>query len=175
MGPLIDKDAVNMYLSAIKKAVKEGGKIVVEGGVLEGVGYESGCYVKPVIIEAENHFEIVQEETFAPILYLIKYSNLDEAIGLQNGVKQGLSSAIMTKDLREAEMFLSASGSDCGIANVNIGTSGAEIGGAFGGEKETGGGRESGSDAWKIYMRRQTNTINYTSDLPLAQGIKFDL
>ena len=175
VGPLIDKDAVNMYLSAIKKAVKEGGKIVVEGGVLEGVGYESGCYVKPVIIEAENHFEIVQEETFAPILYLIKYSSLDEAINLQNGVKQGLSSAIMTKDLREAEKFLSASGSDCGIANVNIGTSGAEIGGAFGGEKETGGGRESGSDAWKIYMRRQTNTINYSSDLPLAQGIKFDL
>ena len=175
VGPLIDKDAVNMYLSAIKKAVKEGGEIVVEGGVLEGVGYESGCYVKPVIIEAENHFEIVQEETFAPILYLIKYSSLDEAISLQNGVKQGLSSAIMTKDLREAEKFLSASGSDCGIANVNIGTSGAEIGGAFGGEKETGGGRESGSDAWKIYMRRQTNTINYSSDLPLAQGIKFDL
>ena len=175
VGPLIDKDAVNMYLNAIKKAVKEGGEIVVEGGVLEGVGYESGCYVKPVIIEAENHFEIVQEETFAPILYLIKYSSLDEAISLQNGVKQGLSSAIMTKDLREAEKFLSASGSDCGIANVNIGTSGAEIGGAFGGEKETGGGRESGSDAWKIYMRRQTNTINYSSDLPLAQGIKFDL
>ena len=175
VGPLIDKDAVNMYLSAIKKAVKEGGEIVVEGGVLEGVGYESGCYVKPVIIEAENHFEIVQEETFAPILYLIKYSSFEEAISLQNGVKQGLSSAIMTKDLREAEKFLSASGSDCGIANVNIGTSGAEIGGAFGGEKETGGGRESGSDAWKIYMRRQTNTINYSSDLPLAQGIKFDL
>ena len=150
-------------------------KIVVEGGILEGAGYESGCYVKPVIIEAENHFEIVQEETFAPILYLIKYSTLNEAISLQNGVKQGLSSAIMTKDLREAEKFLSASGSDCGIANVNIGTSGAEIGGAFGGEKETGGGRESGSDAWKIYMRRQTNTINYSSDLPLAQGIKFDL
>ena len=175
VGPLIDKDAVKMYLEAIENAVKEGGKIVVEGGVLEGEGYESGCYVKPVIIEAENHFEIVQEETFAPILYLIKYSSLDEAISLQNGVKQGLSSAIMTKDLREAEKFLSASGSDCGIANVNIGTSGAEIGGAFGGEKETGGGRESGSDAWKIYMRRQTNTINYTSDLPLAQGIKFDL
>tara|TARA_B100000927_G_scaffold291728_1_gene296249 strand:- start:1949 stop:3481 length:1533 start_codon:yes stop_codon:yes gene_type:complete len=175
VGPLIDKDAVKMYLEAIKNAVKEGGKIVVEGGVLEGDGYESGCYVKPVIIEAENHFEIVQEETFAPILYLIKYSTLNEAIALQNGVKQGLSSAIMTKDLREAEKFLSASGSDCGIANVNIGTSGAEIGGAFGGEKETGGGRESGSDAWKIYMRRQTNTINYTSDLPLAQGIKFDL
>jgi aldehyde dehydrogenase (NAD+) len=175
VGPLIDNDAVKMYLGAIEKAVKEGGKIVVDGGVLEGDGYESGCYVKPVIIEAENHFEIVQEETFAPILYLIKYSALDEAIALQNGVKQGLSSAIMTKDLREAEKFLSASGSDCGIANVNIGTSGAEIGGAFGGEKETGGGRESGSDAWKVYMRRQTNTINYTSDLPLAQGIKFDL
>ena len=148
---------------------------MVEGGVLSGKGYESGCYVKPVIIEAENHFEIVQEETFAPILYLMKYSTLDEAIEMQNGVKQGLSSAIMTTNLREAERFLSASGSDCGIANVNIGTSGAEIGGAFGGEKETGGGRESGSDAWKIYMRRQTNTINYTSDLPLAQGIKFDL
>ncbi|MAW31303.1 MAG: aldehyde dehydrogenase family protein [Flavobacteriales bacterium] len=175
VGPLIDKDAVRMYLEAIENAIKEGGKIVVEGGVLEGDGYESGCYVKPVIIEAENHFEIVQEETFAPILYLIKYSTLNEAITLQNGVKQGLSSAIMTKDLREAEKFLSASGSDCGIANVNIGTSGAEIGGAFGGEKETGGGRESGSDAWKIYMRRQTNTINYTSDLPLAQGIRFDL
>ena len=175
VGPLIDKDAVKMYLGAIEKAVNEGGKIVVDGGVLEGDGYESGCYVKPVIIEAENHFKIVQEETFAPILYLIKYSSLDEAITMQNGVKQGLSSAIMTKDLREAEKFLSASGSDCGIANVNIGTSGAEIGGAFGGEKETGGGRESGSDAWKIYMRRQTNTINYTSDLPLAQGIKFDL
>ena len=175
VGPLIDDAAVKMYLNAIVKAKEEGGKVLVDGGVLSGDGYESGCYVKPVIIEAENHFEIVQEETFAPILYLIKYSTLNEAIALQNGVKQGLSSAIMTKDLREAEKFLSASGSDCGIANVNIGTSGAEIGGAFGGEKETGGGRESGSDAWKIYMRRQTNTINYTSDLPLAQGIKFDL
>ena len=175
VGPLIDDDAVKMYLNAIVKAKEEGGKVLVDGGVLSGDGYESGCYVKPVIIEAENHFEIVQEETFAPILYLMKYSSLGEAIDMQNNVKQGLSSAIMTTNLREAEKFLSAAGSDCGIANVNIGTSGAEIGGAFGGEKETGGGRESGSDAWKIYMRRQTNTINYTSDLPLAQGIKFDL
>ena len=175
VGPLIDRAAVEMYLSAIKKAVEEGGTVLVEGGVLEGPGYESGCYVKPVIIEAENHYDIVQHETFAPILYIMKYSELDEAIAMQNGVKQGLSSAIMTKNLREAERFLSVSGSDCGIANVNIGTSGAEIGGAFGGEKETGGGRESGSDAWKIYMRRQTNTINYTKELPLAQGIKFDL
>ena len=142
--------------------------------MLEGEGFESGCYVNPVIIEAENHFEIVQEETFAPILYIMKYSKLEEAIEMQNDVKQGLSSSIMTTNLREAEKFLSAAGSDCGIANVNIGTSGAEIGGAFGGEKETGGGRESGSDAWKIYMRRQTNTINYTKELPLAQGIKFD-
>ena len=175
VGPLIDKDAVKMYLSAIEKAKKEGATVLVEGGVLKGSGYESGCYVQPVIIEAENQYSIVQEETFAPILYLMKYSKLEEAIEMQNNVKQGLSSAIMTKNLREAERFLSASGSDCGIANVNIGTSGAEIGGAFGGEKETGGGRESGSDAWKIYMRRQTNTINYTSELPLAQGIKFDL
>ena len=175
VGPLIDKDAVNMYLSAIEKAKSEGGNVLVEGGVLMGDGYESGCYVKPVIIEAKNHFEIVQDETFAPILYIMKYSTIEEAIELQNGVKQGLSSAIMTTNLRESEKFLSAAGSDCGIANVNIGTSGAEIGGAFGGEKETGGGRESGSDAWKIYMRRQTNTINYTVELPLAQGIKFDL
>lgn len=175
VGPLIDKDAVNMYLSAIEKAKEEGGNVLVEGGVLVGGGYESGCYVKPVIIEAENHFQIVQDETFAPILYIMKYTDLEEAIEMQNGVKQGLSSAIMTTNLREAEKFLSVSGSDCGIANVNIGTSGAEIGGAFGGEKETGGGRESGSDAWKIYMRRQTNTINYTQELPLAQGIKFDL
>ena len=164
-----------MYLAAIEKAKNEGGNVLVEGGVLSGEGYESGCYVKPVIIEAENHFEIVQEETFAPILYVMKYSELENAIQMQNDVKQGLSSAIMTTKLREAEKFLAASGSDCGIANVNIGTSGAEIGGAFGGEKETGGGRESGSDAWKIYMRRQTNTINYTDKLPLAQGIKFDL
>ena len=175
MGPLIDKDAVNMYLNALEEIKKQGGKIVVEGGVLEGEGYESGCYVKPVIAEVENHYEIVQDETFAPILYLIKYSDFDEAIDMQNGVVQGLSSAIMTTNLREAEEFLSHRGSDCGIANVNIGTSGAEIGGAFGGEKETGGGRESGSDAWKVYMRRQTNTINYSRDLPLAQGISFEL
>jgi len=176
VGPIIDKDAVNMYLAAIEKAKAEGGKVLVEGGVLEGEGYESGCYVKPAIVEVENHYEIVQNETFAPILYIMKYSgDVHNAVALQNGVVQGLSSAIMTSDLRESEAFLSAQGSDCGIANVNIGTSGAEIGGAFGGEKETGGGRESGSDAWKIYMRRQTNTINYTKELPLAQGIKFDL
>jgi len=147
----------------------------VEGGVVKGKGFESGCYVKPCIAEASNSFAIVQHETFAPILYIMKYKTLDEAIAMQNDVPQGLSSAIMTNNLREAEQFLSAPGSDCGIANVNIGTSGAEIGGAFGGEKETGGGRESGSDAWKIYMRRQTNTINFTNRLPLAQGIKFDL
>ncbi len=176
MGPLIDTDAVNNYLNAIEKATKEGGKVIVPGGVLEGGAYNSGCYVRPTIIEAQNHFEIVQEETFAPILYLIKYDgDVNKAIEIQNGVKQGLSSAIMTNNLREAEAFLSVAGSDCGIANVNIGTSGAEIGGAFGGEKETGGGRESGSDAWKAYMRRQTNTINYTTELPLAQGITFDL
>ncbi|APD06245.1 aldehyde dehydrogenase (NAD(+)) [Flavobacteriaceae bacterium UJ101] len=176
VGPLIDKDAVKMYEAALEKVVAEGGNIIVEGGVLEGEGYESGCYVKPAIAEAQNHFEIVQHETFAPVLYLLKYSGgIENAIELQNGVAQGLSSAIMTNNLREAERFLSHAGSDCGIANVNIGTSGAEIGGAFGGEKETGGGRESGSDAWKVYMRRQTNTINYTADLPLAQGIKFDL
>jgi aldehyde dehydrogenase (NAD+) len=176
VGPLIDKDAIKAYQAALKKVVEEGGRIIVEGGVLEGEGYESGCYVKPAIAEAENHYEIVQHETFAPVLYLIKYSGgIENALELQNGVVQGLSSAIMTNNLREAERFLSVQGSDCGIANVNIGTSGAEIGGAFGGEKETGGGRESGSDAWKIYMRRQTNTINYTTELPLAQGIKFDL
>ena len=174
MGPLIDKDAVNNYLNSIEKAKAEGGKFLVEGGVLEGEGYESGCYVKPCIAEVENGYSIVQHETFAPILYLIKYSSLEEAVQLQNDVPQGLSSSIMTTNLREAEYFLSAAGSDCGIANVNIGTSGAEIGGAFGGEKETGGGRESGSDAWKAYMRRQTNTINYSTELPLAQGIKFD-
>ena len=175
VGPLIDKDAVKMYLDAIEKCNQEGGRFLVEGGLLKGRGYESGCYVKPCIAETKNSFEIVQHETFAPILYLMKYSTLDEAIALQNGVPQGLSSAIMTTNLRESEQFLSSGGSDCGIANVNIGTSGAEIGGAFGGEKETGGGRESGSDAWKIYMRRQTNTINYTNQLPLAQGIRFDL
>lgn len=175
VGPLIDKDAVKNYLTALDRVVSEGGKLVVEGGVLEGKGYESGCYVKPAIAEAENSMAIVQHETFAPILYLIKYKTLEEAIALQNGVPQGLSSAIMTLNMREAELFLSAGGSDCGIANVNIGTSGAEIGGAFGGEKETGGGRESGSDAWKAYMRRQTNTLNWGNNLPLAQGIKFDL
>ncbi len=176
VGPLIDTQAVEMYQNALTKVVEEGGTLLVEGGVLSGDGYESGCYVKPAIAEAKNTFEIVQHETFAPVLYLLKYSgDVENAIDVQNGVKQGLSSAIMTNNLREAERFLSVMGSDCGIANVNIGTSGAEIGGAFGGEKETGGGRESGSDAWKIYMRRQTNTINYTTSLPLAQGIKFDL
>ncbi|MGB5238404.1 MAG: aldehyde dehydrogenase family protein, partial [Flavobacteriaceae bacterium] len=176
IGPLIDKGAVADYQNALNAVVDQGGTIIVDGGILEGEGYESGCYVKPAIVEAANSMEIVQHETFAPILYLLKYEgNVSNAIDIQNNVVQGLSSAIMTGNLREAEQFLSASGSDCGIANVNIGTSGAEIGGAFGGEKETGGGRESGSDAWKIYMRRQTNTINYTEDLPLAQGIKFDL
>ncbi len=175
VGPLIDKDAVKLYLSSLDACKKEGGKFIVEGGVLDGNGYESGCYVKPCIAEAEPGYKIVQHETFAPILYLLKYRTIEEAITIQNEVPQGLSSAIMTLNLREAEKFLSHGGSDCGIANVNIGTSGAEIGGAFGGEKETGGGRESGSDAWKAYMRRQTNTINYSVDLPLAQGIKFDI
>ncbi len=175
VGPLIDQDAVAMYLDSIEKCKAAGGNFIVEGGVLKGKAYTSGCYVKPCIAEAKNHFPVVQHETFAPILYLMKYKTMDEAIALQNGVPQGLSSAIMTNNLREAEHFLSVAGSDCGIANVNIGTSGAEIGGAFGGEKETGGGRESGSDAWKVYMRRQTNTINYTRNLPLAQGIKFNL
>ena len=175
MGPLIDQDAVKLYLDSIEKCKAEGGNFVVEGGALAGDEYASGCYVKPCVAEVENHYKIVQHETFAPILYLIKYKTIEEAIDLQNGVPQGLSSAIMTGNLREAEQFLSYAGSDCGIANVNIGTSGAEIGGAFGGEKETGGGRESGSDAWKVYMRRQTNTINYSKTLPLAQGIKFDL
>ncbi len=174
MGPLIDTAAVDLYSKALEKLVAEGGKIVREGGVLSGKGYETGCYVKPAICEGEIHYQIIQDETFAPILYLLKYKTFDEAIELQNGVVQGLSSAIMTNNMREAQLFLSTAGSDCGIANVNIGTSGAEIGGAFGGEKETGGGRESGSDAWKAYMRRQTNTINYGTDLPLAQGIKFD-
>jgi aldehyde dehydrogenase (NAD+) len=173
VGPLIDKEAVKMYLDAIEKCKQEGGKFIVEGGAITGNGYESGCYVKPCIAEVDNDFTIVQHETFAPILYLIKYKTLDEAIGLQNNVPQGLSSSLFTLNMRESEQFLSASGSDCGIANINIGTSGAEIGGAFGGEKETGGGRESGSDAWKVYMRRQTNTINFTDKLPLAQGIKF--
>ncbi|WP_294213164.1 aldehyde dehydrogenase family protein [uncultured Chryseobacterium sp.] len=175
VGPLIDRDAVEQYTKSIEKCKQEGGNFVVEGAVLEGEEYASGCYVKPCIAEVKNSYEIVQHETFAPILYLIRYSTLEEAIAIQNDVPQGLSSAIMTQNLREAEIFLSHAGSDCGIANVNIGTSGAEIGGAFGGEKETGGGRESGSDVWKYYMRRQTNTINYTAQLPLAQGIKFDL
>lgn len=176
VGPLIDSDAVKMYEDALAAAKAEGGKIIVEGGVLEGSGYESGCYVKPAIVEAKNDFKIVQHETFAPILYIMKYSGgVENAIAIQNGVPQGLSSAIMTNSIKDSEAFLSCAGSDCGIANVNIGTSGAEIGGAFGGEKETGGGRESGSDAWKVYMRRQTNTINYSDSLPLAQGIKFDL
>lgn len=175
VGPLIDKDAVKGYLNALKEIDNAGGKFIVEGEVLEGEEYSSGCYVRPAIAEVENHWKIVQEETFAPILYLIKYSELSDAIAIQNNVVQGLSSAIMTTNMRAMEQFLSSTGSDCGIANVNIGTSGAEIGGAFGGEKETGGGRESGSDAWKVYMRRQTNTINYGTDLPLAQGIKFEL
>ena len=175
VGPLIDKDAVQMYQDSIEKCKVEGGNFVVEGAVLSGAGFESGCYVKPCIAEAKPGYKIVQHETFAPILYLLKYKTIDEAIAIQNEVPQGLSSSIMTLNLREAEQFLSHAGSDCGIANVNIGTSGAEIGGAFGGEKETGGGRESGSDAWKVYMRRQTNTINYSTSLPLAQGIKFDV
>src|SRR5574338_44915 len=172
VGPLIDKGAVKDFTNALKQVVEEGGKIIYGGDVLEGEAYKSGSYVVPAIVEAENHYNIVQEETFAPILYLIKYSgDVKNAIELQNGVVQGLSSSIFTNNMREAELFLSAEGSDCGIANVNIGTSGAEIGGAFGGEKETGGGRESGSDAWKTYMRRQTNTINWSRELPLAQGI----
>jgi len=175
VGPLIDKAAVNAYLQAIEALKKEGGTVLCGAEVMTGEGYESGCYVKPTICEAKNDFAIVQHETFAPILYLLKYKEMDEAIAMQNGVKQGLSSSIFTDNIQEAEAFLSAWGSDCGIANVNIGTSGAEIGGAFGGEKETGGGRESGSDSWKAYMRRQTNTINYGKELPLAQGIKFDL
>ena len=175
VGPLIDTDAVQLYQDAIEKCKAEGGNFVVEGGVLSGGGFESGCYVRPCIAEAKPGYKIVQHETFAPILYLLSYKTIEEAIAIQNEVPQGLSSAIMTLNMREAETFLSHIGSDCGIANVNIGTSGAEIGGAFGGEKETGGGRESGSDAWKAYMRRQTNTINYSTSLPLAQGIKFDI
>jgi aldehyde dehydrogenase (NAD+) len=173
IGPLIDSISVDAFSDALKKAETEGGKIIFGGEVLSGQGYESGNYVVPAIVEAENHYEIVQEETFAPILYMIKYKDIDEAIALNNGVPQGLSSSIFTLNVRESEKFLSEVGSDCGIANVNIGTSGAEIGGAFGGEKDTGGGRESGSDSWKVYMRRQTNTINYGTELPLAQGIEF--
>jgi aldehyde dehydrogenase (NAD+) len=175
VGPLIDTDAVKSFTNAIEQVLKEGGNILYGGEVLSGAGYESGCYVRPCIAEAQNHFHIVQEETFAPILYLMKYSSMEEAMEMHNDVPQGLSSAIFSRNILETEKFLSHEGSDCGIANVNIGTSGAEIGGAFGGEKETGGGRESGSDAWKVYMRRQTNTINYSTELPLAQGIKFDI
>lgn len=175
VGPLIDQDAVVQYKEAVELAKSEGGNVLVGAEQLSGDGYESDCYVRPVLIEAKNDFAAVQKETFAPILYLMKYSSIEQAIKMQNDVPQGLSSSIITDSVKEAELFLSVKGSDCGIANVNIGTSGAEIGGAFGGEKETGGGRESGSDSWKIYMRRQTNTINYGSDLPLAQGIKFDL
>ncbi len=175
VGPLIDKDAVSAYQRAIDTGKQQGCRYLIDGEVLAGDGFDSGCYVRPCIAEAEPGFGIVSEETFAPILYLLKYATLDQAIAIQNDVPQGLSSSIMTLNLREAEQFLSAGGSDCGIANVNIGTSGAEIGGAFGGEKETGGGRESGSDAWKSYMRRQTNTINYSAQLPLAQGIKFEI
>jgi aldehyde dehydrogenase (NAD+) len=176
IGPLIDKGTVASFLEAIERVKKEGGGLISGGEVLNGPGFESGCYVRPAIVEAENHYDIVQEETFAPILYLIRYKgDAHQAIALQNAVQQGLSSSIFTDSMKEAEIFLSHWGSDCGIANVNIGTSGAEIGGAFGGEKDTGGGRESGSDAWKAYMRRQTNTINFGDTLPLAQGIKFDI
>ncbi|RYC66865.1 L-piperidine-6-carboxylate dehydrogenase [Spirosoma sordidisoli] len=175
VGPLIDKQAVAAYQATVREIRELGGRFVVEPGVLDGLGFESGCYVRPCIAEAENEWPVVQRETFAPILYLLSYTTLDDAIAQQNGVPQGLSSSIFTLNMREAERFLSMAGSDCGIANVNIGTSGAEIGGAFGGEKETGGGRESGSDAWKAYMRRQTNTINYGTTMPLAQGITFEL
>jgi len=171
MGPLTDESAVRSYEKAVAAAVAEGGKVLTGGKRVEG----PGCFVEPTIIQAKNEWSIVQDETFAPILYVIPFKDLEEAIEMHNDVPQGLSSAIFTLNVRNAERFLSAVGSDCGIANVNIGTSGAEIGGAFGGEKETGGGRESGSDAWKAYMRRQTNTINWSTALPLAQGIKFDL
>lgn len=175
VGPLVDKAAVETFRLAQEEVVKSGGKIVYGGEVLEGEGYESGCFVRPAIAESENHWEIVQEETFAPLLHLMKYKTIEEAIEIHNAVPQGLSSSIFSKNIHETELFLSHAGSDCGIANVNIATNGAEIGGAFGGEKDTGGGRESGSDSWKAYMRRQTNTINYSKELPLAQGIKFDL
>jgi aldehyde dehydrogenase (NAD+) len=175
VGPLIDNAAVNDFLSAIEKVKEQGGKILIGGTAKQGKGFTTGCYVEPCIAEVKENLAIVKHETFAPLLYIMKYRTIDEAIQLHNGVPQGLSSAIFTENMLEAEQFLSSAGSDCGIANVNIGTSGAEIGGAFGGEKETGGGRESGSDSWKAYMRRQTNTINYGKTLPLAQGIKFDI
>ena len=173
MGPLVNKEAVSNMQKAIKRIQEEGGKILYGGETLDGADYPGGCYIKPCIATCKNEAAIVQEETFAPILYIIPYKTIDEAISIHNDVPQGLSSAIFTTNMLEAEQFLAHTGSDCGIANVNIGTSGAEIGGAFGGEKETGGGRESGSDAWKAYMRRQTNTINWSKELPLAQGIKF--
>jgi len=176
VGPVIDTDAVANYNHALEQVVIQGGKVLVEGGVLSGAGYESGCYVRPAIAEATNDMQIVQHETFAPVLYLLKYSGtVENALEQQNGVAQGLSSAIMTNNLREAEHFLSQRGSDCGIANVNIGTSGAEIGGAFGGEKILVVDVSLDLMLGKYYMRRQTNTINYTTELPLAQGIKFDL
>jgi aldehyde dehydrogenase (NAD+) len=175
VGPLVDKWAVESFVSAIEKVKSEGGNILVGGELLSGERYKSGCFVTPCIAEVENHYEIVQDETFAPLLYMIKYKTLEEAIEIHNNVPQGLSSAIFSTNILETERFLSHEGSDCGIANVNIGTSGAEIGGAFGGEKDTGGGRESGSDAWKTYMRRQTNTLNFSTDLPLAQGIEFNV
>ena len=171
MGPLIDQGAVDDYLKALEKVKTEGGEVLYGGEVLD----QNGFYVLPTIVRAENYYKIVQEETFAPILYLISYDTMEDAIRIHNDVPQGLSSSIFTSNVLNSEMFLSHIGSDCGIANVNIGTSGAEIGGAFGGEKDTGGGRESGSDAWKAYMRRQTNTINWSTDLPLAQGIKFEI
>jgi aldehyde dehydrogenase (NAD+) len=174
IGPLIDRTAVEQMQATLQEVQDEGGTLLFGGEVLSGDGFETGTYVVPALVEAENHFKTVQRETFAPILYLIRYSDLEEAVAFNNNVCQGLSSAIFTTNMKESEYFLSHLGSDCGIANVNIGTSGAEIGGAFGGEKETGGGRESGSDAWKAYMRRQTNTLNWSDDLPLAQGIQFD-
>ncbi|MCS7297362.1 MAG: aldehyde dehydrogenase family protein [Bacteroidia bacterium] len=175
IGPLIDKAAVQAMQDALHEVKAMEGTVLFGGEVLEGPEYKSGCYVRPAIVIAENHWPVVQRETFAPILYVMKYRTIEEAIELQNSVPQGLSSSIFTDSLREAELFLSPAGSDCGIANVNVGPSGAEIGGAFGGEKETGGGREAGSDAWKAYMRRQTVTINYGTDLPLAQGIQFEV
>lgn len=175
VGPLVDQGAVKQFIEAQNKIEHEGGRIIYGGSVLTGEGYESGCYVVPCIAEVKNDFEIVQEETFAPILYLIKYSTIEEAVAINNDVPQGLSSSMFSNNLMETEYWLSHRGSDCGIANVNIATNGAEIGGAFGGEKDTGGGRESGSDAWKAYMRRQTNTINYSTALPLAQGISFGI
>lgn len=176
VGPLVDKMAQDNFLKALKDVQAEGGKLISGGTVVEPLGAGKGSYVTPALVEAENQYHMVQEETFAPILYLIRYEGpVENAIAIQNGVRQGLSSGIFTNRLQEAEKFLNWRGSDCGIANVNIGTSGAEIGGAFGGEKETGGGRESGSDSWRAYMRRQSNTINYSDQLPLAQGIKFDI